>query len=171
MITELSILIAVAVAIVGFIAWQYLRRGTKNDLGIDGKLIWVDEGRGTKPFFNPEFRVFGKPDLIYQVRGGLIAVEYKSRHGPIFDSDVIQALCAALAARGEGLKVTEVLVKTAAVHKKLVLPRSDKELFAWIKDAVALGRLAKQGKPVPSLPGLRKCRACAYKHDCPAAAN
>ena len=84
---------------------------TKSDLRIKGKLIWVDRGRSTKPFFNRVFEVLGKPDLMYQVFGGVLAVEYKSRKGPVFKSDVVQAKCAALAARGNGYKVIRILPK------------------------------------------------------------
>ena len=81
--------------------YNFIRRiaRSRSDLGIEGKLIWMDKGRSTKPFFNQVFEVLGKPDLMYRVRGGVLAVEYKSRRGPVFKSDVVQAKCAALAAR------------------------------------------------------------------------
>ena len=79
--------------------YNFIRRiaGSRSGLGIEGKLIWMDKGRSTKPFFNQVFEVLGKPDLMYRVRGGVLAVEYKSRRGPVFKSDVVQAKCAALA--------------------------------------------------------------------------
>ena len=89
--------------------YNFIRRiaRSRSDLGIEGKLIWMDKGRSTKPFFNQVFEVLGKPDLMYRVRGGVLAVEYKSRRGPVFKSDVVQAKCAALAARGNGCSLRQ----------------------------------------------------------------
>lgn len=35
-----------------------------HELGIEGDLTWIDDGRHTKPFFNGAFKVFGKPDAL-----------------------------------------------------------------------------------------------------------
>ncbi len=50
------------------ILWLFLRRRTPkiDDLGISGTLVWLDKGTKTKPFFNEEFYVCGKLDLIYR---------------------------------------------------------------------------------------------------------
>ena len=148
--------------------YNFIRRiaRSRSDLGIEGKLIWMDKGRSTKPFFNQVFEVLGKPDLMYRVRGGVLAVEYKSRNGPVFDSDVTQAFCAALAARGEGYRVTQVLIKTSAVQKMFKLPTSDKALFDRIQPAVFNARQAKFGYAVPSRPEIKKCRSCGFRGDC-----
>ncbi len=167
MIHELILLIAVLTVLA--IVWRQRRHSFVDELGIEGDLIWIDEGRHTKPFFNAPFKVFGKPDAMYRTRAGVLAVEYKSRSGPIFISDVTQAKCAALAARGAGYKITEVLVKTAAIQKRFTLPCSDHDLYREIEKAVVIARRAKNGDAVPSLPEHRKCQACAYKRDCPSA--
>ncbi len=135
-------------------------------LGIDGRLIWVDDGRRTKPFFNARYKVFGKPDLLYRVNGGVLAVEYKSRNGPIFESDIVQAKCAALSARGGQYKVSRILVKTGQAEKYITLPRSDHALYREIESATILARKAKNGEAVPCLPAPRKCRSCAYRNNC-----
>ena len=152
------------VAIVIVFVWR--RHGRADALGIAGRLIWVDDGRKTKPFFNSEYQVFGKPDLMYRVNGGVLAVEYKSRNGQIYESDIVQAKCAALSARGDQYRVTKILVKTAQSEKYIALPRSDRELYKEIQSAVSMARRAKQGQTVPCLPDFRKCRACAYRHNC-----
>lgn len=153
----------------GFLIFFHFIRNifsTKNGLDIDGKLIWVDKGRSTKPFFNNVFEVLGKPDLMYRVFGGVLAVEYKSRNGPIFNSDVVQAKCAALAARAHGYKVIRILLKTATVEQYIDLPKSDRALYNEIKDYVTLTRQAKSGKKMSAWPNLRKCRCCAFKYEC-----
>src|SRR4051794_13793424 len=78
---------------------------SQNPFGISGKLIWTDKGKLTKSFYNNDFEVFGKPDFLYREREEIIAVEFKSRFGPVFESDIVQAKAAALAARGDGYKV------------------------------------------------------------------
>lgn len=143
----------------------------KSKLGIDGKLIWTDKGRHTKPFFNAKYEVLGKPDLMYRISKGILAVEYKSRTGPIFKSDVAQAKCAALAARGEGFKVVRLLIKTATQDEFIDLPPSDAALYEDIKEDVVTVRHARDGKPMPAKPALHKCRSCAYKKDCKNAAR
>lgn len=148
--------------------YNFIRRiaRSRSDLGIEGKLIWMDKGRSTKPFFNQVFEVLGKPDLMYRVRGGVLAVEYKSRRGPVFKSDVVQAKCAALAARGNGYQVTRLLVKTATSEQYIELPRADKTLFNEIKEYVILTRQAKAGVKMKAWPNVGKCRGCAFKYDC-----
>ena len=150
------------------IALNFLRQifKRKNNLGIEGKLIWVDKGRGTKPFFNRAYEVLGKPDLMYHVRDGVLAVEYKSRQGQVYESDVVQAKCAALAARGDNYKVVRILVKTATQEKYINLPRSDKELFQEIKSYVTLTRKSKNGIKMKAWPNQAKCKSCAYKNQC-----
>lgn len=143
----------------------------KSKLGIDGKLIWTDYGRHTKPFFNPKFEVLGKPDLMYRFSAGVLAVEYKSRNGPIFKSDVTQAKCAALAARGEGFKVVRLLLKTSSKEEYIDLPVSDAALYDDIKDFIFTARQAKNGRVMPALPTILKCRGCAYKYQCKHAAS
>lgn len=164
MIHELLIVVAVAAVLV--VVWRQRHVRFVDELGIEGDLIWIDDGRHTKPFFNGAFKVFGKPDALYRTRAGVVAVEYKSRNGPVFDSDVTQAFCAALAARGEGYRVTQVLIKTSAVQKSFKLPTSDKALFDRIQPAVFNARQAKFGYAVPSRPEIKKCRGCGFRGDC-----
>lgn len=138
----------------------------KDKLGIDGKLIWTDEGRKTKPFFNNVYDVLGKPDLMYKIKGGILAVEYKSRKSNIYESDIVQTKCAALAARGSGYKVIKFLVITAASKKYFDLPRSDKALYKEIEPYIVYTRQSKTGGKLPATPGRYKCKSCAFNHKC-----
>lgn len=168
MIHELLILVAVVAVLI--IVWRQRRTNVVDELGIEGDLIWIDEGRHTKPLFNGMFKVFGKPDAMYRTRTGVLAVEYKSRNGPVFDSDIVQAKCAALAARGEGYRVVDILVKTELTQRHIRLPKSDGALYKDIEESVILARRAKLGGAVPSVPAVPKCRSCAYRGDCKHAA-
>jgi len=138
----------------------------KNRLGINGKLVWVDEGRNTKPFFNKQFEVLGKPDLMYKIKNGVLAVEYKSRMSVIYQSDIVQAKSAALAARGSGYNVIRILLKTTKTEKYIDLPQSDQKLYKDIESFVSIARRAKKGYPMKALPNVFKCRSCAYAGSC-----
>lgn len=133
---------------------------------ISGKLIWTDHGMKTKPFYHSKFLVFGKPDLMYRIKRGVKAVEYKHRLGQVFDSDIAQALAAALAARGSGYRVIEVLVKTRSTELSIDLRESDAAVYSKLKGYVLLVRKAKDGRPMQKKPELRKCRSCAYREAC-----
>jgi len=130
-------------------------------------LIWLDEGRSTKPFFNQTYKVLGKPDAMYNDRGYITAVEYKSRRGRIHASDITQAKAAALAARGNGYQVKAVMVKTKTTQQVISLPAADTALYDEISDAVEMARTIKQGAKARSAkPELRKCASCAYNASC-----
>jgi len=152
------------------VVWLHFRGSDDNNLGIKGKLVWTDHGRQTKPFFNRTFEVFGKPDLMYRTKDGILAVEFKSRKGRVFLSDIVQAKCASLAARGAGYKVTEILVKTAREERYITLLSSDTALFNEIQPRVAMARKAKRGDQVPSFPEKNKCFSCAHNSSCESAA-
>lgn len=156
------------VASIAFVIWRIIRLiiSKDNKLGIDGKLIWTDHGRNTKPFFNSQFAVFGKPDLLHKIKGGVLATEYKSRKGQIYDSDIVQAKTAALACRGDGHKVIKVLVKTATTERYFPLPKLDNELYKEVAPYIEQARDAKIGKPMMCRPEPRKCRSCSYTNSC-----
>ena len=143
----------------------------RNKLGIKGKLIWVDEGKKTKPFFNSRYQIFGKCDQLYKTLGGVLAVEYKSRRGKIYLSDIVQSKAAALAARGAGYKVTRVLVKTKNQEQYMKLPSSDDALFQEIAEFFHKAKAAKEGLQVKAFPEKQKCRRCAYFNSCSKSAS
>ncbi|MDG9669613.1 hypothetical protein ONV78_17885 [Hahella sp. CR1] len=160
------ILLLIVSALIVIVCRVAYRLKNEDPLGIDGKLVWIDRGRQTKPFFNRSFGVFGKPDLIYRIARGFLAVEYKSRRGVIYESDIVQAKVAALAARGAGYRVTQVLVRTDATERYIDLPASDKELYNEVGIFIEIARQAKAGMKMPAKPNRAKCGACAYKLDC-----
>jgi len=144
-------------------AWMNFRRGSqqviksKEDLAQLGKLMWVDEGSDTKPFFNKRFKVFGKPDAMYNDSGFVSAVEYKSRQGSVKKSDVIQALTAALAARGDGIKIRQVVIVTEGDVEQVSVPKSMTSHYDLVKQYVELTRRIKQGASAPEGAGCRRC--------------
>ena len=149
-----------------WLLWAFIKKKPSDDLGIPGKLIWVDQGKNTKPFFNKEFRVLGKPDLMYRIEGGILAVEYKSRNRNIYESDIVQGLTASLAARGEGYAISQLLVRTDNSESYIDLPNLDKDLYNLVSKYVDIVRKAKQGENLPSSPSHFKCFNCAYSISC-----
>lgn len=129
-------------------------------------VIYVDKGRGSKVFRNPEYRVQAKPDLLRKVSAGIQIEEYKSRQTGFYESDWAEALTAALAVRGSGIKVTQVLLRNQTQSKLRVLPQSDSELFAMIKGDVEIARLAARHHEVPFRPLAHKCRGCGFRESC-----
>jgi len=180
MMTEIRIFtgeLILTIAILGPLAlWLFLKvrrallddgQSSDNPMGIpNAELIYIDEGKETKPFFNRDFEVLGKPDAMYKTPDGVIAVEYKSRRGSVKDSDISQAICAALAARGANYKVVKVIVKTQTDQQELDLPPSDKAVYNAIRSDVAAARSVKKGGTGKANPHPAKCRSCAHRSSC-----
>lgn len=141
-------------------------RKKTDKLGIQGKLIFIDKGKSTKPFFNNRYKVLGKPDLMYKQKAGVLAVEYKSRNASIYESDIVQAKAASLAARGAGYKVNRILIKTKKREKYITLPISDRVLHSQIKAYMDMVRDAAKGKALDATASSFKCASCAYVNDC-----
>jgi CRISPR/Cas system-associated exonuclease Cas4 (RecB family) len=132
----------------------------------NAKLIWVDKGKNTEPFFNKAYRVFGKPDALYDLQGNVIAVEFKSRKVKVYDADRIQALTAALATRGAGYDVRQVVVKSSTDIERINLPEKDKALYELVKKDIEAARAIKSGHQAIAKPESTKCPACAYNNHC-----
>ena len=103
---------------------------------------------------------------MYKQSSGVLAVEYKSRNSNIYESDIVQAKTAALAARGQGYKVNRILIKTKKTEKYITLPISDRVLFSQIKTYVDIVRDARKGKPLNASASHFKCKHCAYANVC-----
>lgn len=150
-----------------FLIIHFRRRGTKKPSHPElGELIWVDESKNTKPFFNKTFKIFGKPDAMYAKGGKVTAVEFKSRKGKIHDSDMWQAMAAALAARGEGYKIKKVRIKTITHSLDIEVPKSESEHYQFLKVCHEAALNAKKGYSSKALPEVNKCAHCAYYSVC-----
>ena len=131
-----------------------------------GVPIWLDEGRHTQSFANQQYKIVGKPDALYAKGKKITAVEYKSRRGPIYDADRVQAFTAALAARGSGMLVTQVVVKTALTEKLYKLPKRDTALYRLVEPYIEAVRDIRHGEAGEANPEPTKCHACAFRASC-----
>ncbi len=159
-------MIGILIALV--LLWIGLRRRSRRSpLDVEGKLIWLDKEGSAASFTNDEFYVCGKPDFIYKQKRGILAIEYKSRNGPVFESDIVQAKVAALAARGSRRdRVERILIKTRSTERYVDLPAEDAQLYREVERYVEMVRTAKEGGVLTASPTVPKCRSCGYRTPC-----
>ena len=132
-------------------------------LGEQPKVIYKDTGNA-KIFRNKKFRVEGKPDAILLTRVGYIAEEFKSRKRGFYESDIVQAKAAALAARSED-PISSISIRNQTEQKIILLPPSDQALFDDIAEYYNMAARAKQ-ELLPARAHFVKCRHCAVKYAC-----
>ena len=87
--------------------------------------------------------VLAKPDAIYSKNGSVTVVEYKSRNGPVLESDVIQGLTACLAVKSAGYKVRDLMVITGRETKTVSVPEAAKSLYQMVANYVEGARAIK----------------------------
>lgn len=133
---------------------------------IKGKLIWVDQGKKTQPFASHPFKIVGKPDFMFKIDEGILAVTYRNRKGNVYNNEIILAKATALAARNEGYQITHILIKTISSDRYFTLPRRDKALHKEIKPYIDLVRKAKQQERMKASPTTKKCDVCIYNTQC-----
>lgn len=160
---ELLLLVTVIVAL-----FLYLRRFKETTFGFSGRLIWYDSGVKIQPFKHSQYGVIGKPDYLFKVGWNTYAaVEYKSRRGPVYFSDIVQAKCAALAARGNKFNISFLIVQTEVDRIKVDLPNSDSALYDEISVWVELARRAAlRDGTIEKTSYIARCRGCGYKNVC-----
>jgi CRISPR/Cas system-associated exonuclease Cas4 (RecB family) len=142
-------------------------RGNKNRFNLKeaGHILWKDSDHETA-FYNHQFKIYGKPDLLIESEKGICAVEYKSSPRRIYDTDLIQVYSAALAVRGEGIDVRWVCIKTAACEQVLALPQDDHALYEKIQVHVDQARRALAGQSCPPTQFKAKCYRCSMGNHC-----
>jgi CRISPR/Cas system-associated exonuclease Cas4 (RecB family) len=131
-----------------------------------GDIIYADNGRRSRIFKNPVYRVQAKPDLLRRVSTGIQLVEYKGREKGFYDSDWAEALTAALSVRGEGIKVTQVMLRNKTQSKIKHLPESDRELFALVESDINVTRMAASNQPIAFATQFQKCQGCGFYQKC-----
>lgn len=147
---------------------RYSKR-TKNGIeGLEGEIIWRDLGTQTKPLFNRRYKVLGKLDLILfnSPSKTLVGVEYKSRQKHFYESDIVQSKTAALAARGAGINIQEILLINDTERKSIRLPVNDEDLYREIETHVTNVRIAKAKGCLPPTSSKHKCRSCGQRANC-----
>lgn len=160
------IFIVIGYLLLLLLATKYRNRQiTKQGLGVPGRTIWLDKGRSTPAFYNRQYGIAGKPDSIQEVNGEMVAVEYKSRKGRVFASDIQQLVASTLAARSK-YPIKKGIVKTATQSEVIDLSGSDAQLFRNIESSYNKVIALQQGNSGCPDPHYIKCRACGYSSQC-----
>ena len=130
------------------------------------KILWVDKP-GSKPLFDKRYRINAKPDFITLINGVETLIEYKSRFGPVYASDIVQAKASALCARSNGYPVSRCIVETGSgLQKHITLPKDDNELYLEIEPFITIARQGKLGHALPPTDNRKKCHQCSYRTSC-----
>lgn len=113
--------IAIGIGLVIFVRNKFKyprgRNRSKNPLGLPGKVVYADTGNESEVFRSPKYGVSAKPDFILKLKNKAhVLVEYKGRDSKeVFESDIVQAKAAVLAARTK-YPVSSAFVVTGAGH-------------------------------------------------------
>lgn len=157
------------IVVYAFYRLYHLATGTlkPTQFGFKGKLVYSDQGRSSKLFINKRFGLSAKPDFIYNLLNGMFAlVEYKSRNGRIFQSDIEQTIAGVIACRPH-YNIRVAVIQTASERKEINVDKSVEELYEMIKHNVELTRKIKNGLKVDTCyPTKYKCKSCAVANNC-----
>ncbi len=136
--------------------------------GFKGKLLYLDKGKASQTFINKQYNIAAKGgDFIYLTeQGEHILIEYKSRKGPVYESDVAQTIASVLAARS-CYPISQAMVITETQSKKINVSGNDDVLYNEIKQFHLLTQQIKQGKAVTrNYAKLYKCKSCNMQAFC-----
>lgn len=157
------VLAGIIIFVVTFFLLSKVFSGGKSQ-PIPGKVVWYDSGRQAKVFKNPQFGVKGKLDVILQQQKELVGVEYKSRAGKVFESDIIQGYSACLAAY-KTYKFTKLIIKTDTDQVERVIT-SEQQLFDRIKKHFIIAKAIQSGDSGEPTKNKWKCKGCGRKSSC-----
>lgn len=150
-------LICVAAFVIAFVLLE------RSD-GDSERIVYKDTGPKSRVFVNKKYKVAAKPDLIIKNIDGFIGVEFKSRQYGIYESDIVEAKAAALAARSK-YPIYAIQIKNQNQNKVIVLPKSNDDLYREIERYILLASQA-HSKLLPASPHTMKCKSCPVKMSC-----
>ena len=134
--------------------------------GFRGRLVYTDEGQ-VEPFRYEwgDTVIVAKPDFVYRlVNGSYAVVEFKSRFGSVYPSDVIQLKSCVLAV-SEEWPVSRAFVATSRTYQEIKV-RSRWRILRDIKPHIKLRRKIEHGYMPSRLEDRTKCKNCSFKAHC-----
>jgi hypothetical protein len=139
----------------------------KTPFGFKAQLIYSDRGKKSKIFTCDRFGLSAKPDFVYRLANGtFVLIEYKSREGRVYPSDIQQVMAAIIATRSM-YPISQAYVYTDTTNLAVDATMSDEALFDNIKQNVYLTRRIKEGKKVEvCYKSEYKCNTCSMKENC-----
>lgn len=128
--------------------------------------LYSDKGIGSKVFKDKVRRIRAMPDRIEGTQRSALLLEYKSRKGGVYNSDVVQAIASVLAARGSGINITGAQIHTRGGSVKTIELGDDASLERKIKHPLMNARIVMSGGVPKATHQKVKCRGCGYNQVC-----
>lgn len=151
-----------------FFYWNDRRHPKESALGVDGEILYADQGRQSRAFVSKRYGIRAKPDFIIRLNDGRVAlVEYKSRdNGRVYTSDIVQAKASVLAARTR-YPVEVMFIKTGERLQQIPIPKDSDALYKEIARYVGLARKANSGEMILEYTkNESQCKTCSVKVSC-----
>ncbi len=138
-----------------------------NQFGFTGKLVYADQGQRSRLFINKFFLISAKPDFIYKIGFRKYeVVEYKSRMGKVYESDIVQTKASVIAARSK-FNVRKALICTKGETLEIDVDKSSAEIYKEIKKETELARKIKSKVYVAECTKDKyKCNSCSMRKHC-----
>ncbi len=164
------IVLALVFTVIYFFLWlseRFFGYYQDTPFGFKARLFYSDKGIKSRVFTSNKYKLAAKPDFIYQLANGdYVLIEYKSRKGRVYPSDIQQVLAAIIATRSV-YPIREAYVHTDTTRLKIDATVSDEELFDNIKRNYELTKQIKQGKKVEvCYKSDYKCNTCSMRKHC-----
>lgn len=137
-------------------------------LGVDGELVFADQGRKSKSFVSTKYGLRAKPDFLIKLKDNRIAVvEYKNRSNDrIYLSDVVQVKSSVLAARA-AYPVEVAFIKTKNKLQKVSIKQDSDELYREVERYVKQARSVSAGDVLLEYTtNINQCKSCSVRSRC-----
>lgn len=159
---------AILVLLFLFFLWNNWPAPQKSALGIEGELLFADQGVKSRAFVSKKYGIRAKPDFLIRLKDGRVAlVEYKSRsNGRIYESDIMQAKASVLAAR-EVYPVEVMFIKAGTRIQQVPIPRDSDSLYREVERYAELVRRANKGELIREFcSNQHQCKTCSVQAHC-----
>lgn len=137
-------------------------------MGLEGTIIFADQGRRGRYFITKTYGIIAKPDFIVKLKTGEIAVvEYKNRkNNRLYESDKAQVKATTLAVRSK-MRVDKAYVLAGKKLHQVLIPKDDAKLFEQIAGLVEYAKRAKSGELIKIYTEqVYFCKSCSVRSIC-----
>lgn len=166
---EILVVLFIVLSALALTAYLFSRAVRKKTGLPEGKMLYSDTGawkKVEKPYFDPEWRLAGKPDYVIESKGMLIPVEVKSNSTDTpYDSHIMQlAAYCRLVQVVSGRRPSSGLIK---YRNRVFEIEYSPALEANLKSLIQEVRSTDPSLEVPrSHHSAARCRSCGYNLNC-----
>lgn len=163
---SLKILILIGSFFVFIIFFKIFRK--KNIFGLQGKLVYLDEGKKSKTFVNHKFKIIAKPDFIFKHWWGqFYMIEHKESYREPSRADIVQVKAALIAVRSEIPSLKKVYISTKKGLYRYNFKKSSRRVFKEISIYHKLTTQVYNGDYVDIICDDKNvCLKCPVKKNC-----